>query len=56
MAQRQKTEQFQGIYTELMKDTLSEFQDRLWERVSFADYGEVETSSFFEIYQKYFEE
>lgn len=56
VAQRQKTERFQGIYTELMKDTLSEFQDRLWERVSFADYGDVETSSFFEIYQKYFEE
>lgn len=55
VAQRQKSERFREIYTALMEDTLSEFQDRLWDRVSFADYGEFETSSFFEIYQKYFE-
>lgn len=56
VAQRQKTERFRGIYEELMKDTLSEFQEKLWEKVSFSDYEEVETSSFFEVYEKYFGE
>lgn len=56
VAQRQKTERFQGIYEELMKDTLSEFQEKLWEKVNFSDYEGVETSSFFEVYEKYFGE
>lgn len=55
VAQRQKTERFQQIYEELMKDTLSEFQEKLWDSVVFSDYEGIETSSFFEIYQKYFE-
>lgn len=55
VAQKQKTERFQNIYTELMKDTLSEFQEKLWDKVCFSDYEEVETGSFFEIYKKYFE-
>ncbi len=55
MARQMKTERFQELYSELMKDTLSEFQEKLWERIRFADYEEVKTSSFFEIYQKYFE-
>lgn len=54
--QKQKTERFQGIYEDLMKDTLSEFQEKLWGKVKFSDYAEVETSSFFEIYKKYLEE
>ena len=56
VAQKQKTERFQSIYTDLMKDTLSEFQEKLWDKVRFSDYEEVKTSSFFEIYKKYFEE
>lgn len=56
VAQQQKTERFQKIYSELMKDTLSEFQDKLWDKVDFADYEKVKTSDFFEIYQEYFEE
>ena len=55
VAQRQKTERFQNIYTSLMQDTLSEFQEKLWDKVCFSDYEEVQTSSFFEIYEKYFE-
>lgn len=55
VAQQQKTERFQGIYSDLMKDTLSEFQQKLWDGVRFEDYEGVTTSSFFEIYQKYFE-
>ncbi len=54
VAQRQKTERFQGIYEDLMKDTLSEFQEKLWQEVRFADYEEVQTRSFFDVYQKYF--
>jgi len=54
VAQQQKTERFQDIYSDLMKDTLSEFQQKLWDEVNFADYDDVKTSSFFEIYQKYF--
>jgi hypothetical protein len=38
-----------------MEDTLSEFQQKLWDQVSFSDYEEVKTSSFFEVYEKYFE-
>lgn len=56
VAQRQKTERFHGIYEELMKDTLSEFQEKLWDKVNFSDYEGVETSSFFEVYEKYFGE
>lgn len=56
VAQRQKTERFQNIYTGLMQDTLSEFQEKLWDKVCFSDYEEVQTSSFFEIYEKYFGE
>jgi hypothetical protein len=37
-----------------MKDTLSEFQEKLWQEVRFADYEEVQTRSFFDVYQKYF--
>jgi len=56
VAQKQKTERFQEIYEELMKDTLSEFQEKLWDRISFSDYEEVQTSSFFEIYERYCEQ
>ncbi len=53
--QQQKSERFREIYADLMEDTRSEFQDALWESVHIADYAEVETDSFFEIYQDYFE-
>lgn len=56
VAQQQKKERFQGIYSELMKDTLSEFQTKLWEKVKFSDYEEIKTSSFFGVYSKYFGE
>lgn len=56
VAQKQKTERFQKIYSDLMQDTLSEFQEHLWENVRFSDYEEVKTSSFFEIYQEHFGE
>ncbi len=55
VANQQKSERFQGIYSEVMKDTLSEFQEKLWDKIRFSDYEEVQTSSFFEIYHTYFE-
>lgn len=56
VAQKQKTERFQKIYSDLMQDTLSEFQEHLWENIHFADYEDVKTSSFFEVYEEYFGE
>ena len=55
VAQQQKTARFQEIYADLMKDTVSEYQERLWDGVRFEDYDEVKTSAFFEVYQSYFE-
>ena len=54
VAQKQKSERFRKVYSDLMQETLSEFQDQLWENIHFTDYEEVKTSSFFEIYQKHF--
>ena len=31
-------------------------QEKLWEQVRFSDYEGIQTSSFFEIYRKHFEE
>ncbi|MDO4261421.1 MAG: peptidylprolyl isomerase [Eubacteriales bacterium] len=55
VALQRKTERFQEIYSGLMEDTLSEFQEKLWEGVDFADYADTSTSGFFETYQEYFE-
>ncbi|MBR5509216.1 MAG: peptidyl-prolyl cis-trans isomerase [Lachnospiraceae bacterium] len=55
VAQQQKTMKFQEIYEGLMKDTLSEYQEKLWNGVRFEDYEDVETCTFFDIYKKYFE-
>lgn len=55
VAQLQKSERFQQIYADIMKDTISEYQEKLWSEVSFEDYEDVKTSEFFEIYQNYFE-
>jgi len=54
VAQKQKSERFRKVYSDLMQETLSEFQEQLWENIHFTDYEEVKTSSFFEIYQKHF--
>ncbi|MCD8242115.1 MAG: peptidyl-prolyl cis-trans isomerase [Lachnospiraceae bacterium] len=54
VAQQQRTTRFQEIYSELMADTISEFQDALWENVVFEDYDSVTTDSFFEIYEAWF--
>lgn len=55
VAQKQKTERFRNIYSELMEDTISEFQEKVWDKVNFADYEEIKTCDFFEVYENYFE-
>ncbi len=54
VAKQQKTRRFQEIYSVLMRDTLSEFQQKLWDKVVFTDYDEAKSSSFFAIYDRYF--
>jgi len=56
IAKQQKQERFQSIYSDLMKDTLSEFQEKLWDKIDFDDYESVKTSSFFEVYHENFQE
>ena len=38
-----------------MEDTISEFQQRMWDNIKFTDYDTVTTSNFFEVYQEYYE-
>ncbi|HIS08101.1 MAG TPA: peptidylprolyl isomerase [Candidatus Choladocola avistercoris] len=56
LEQARKEEGFREAYDELMTDTLSEYQEKLWKKVSLSDYEAVETDSFFEIYRNYFPE
>ena len=55
VARQRKTERFHAIYSDLMEDTISEFQQRMWDNIKFTDYDTVTTSNFFEVYQEYFE-
>ena len=43
-----------GFMQNLMEDTISEFQQRMWDNIKFTDYDTVTTSNFFEVYQEYF--
>ena len=54
VARQRKTERFHAIYSDLMEDTISEFQQRMWDNIKFTDYDTVTTSNFFEVYQEYF--
>ena len=55
VARQRKTERFHAIYSDLMEDTISEFQQRMWDNIKFTDYDTVTSSNFFEVYQEYFE-
>ena len=55
VARQRKTERFHAIYSDLMEDTISEFQQRMWDNIKFTDYDTVTTCNFFEVYQEYFE-
>ena len=43
-----------AVYDELMADTISEYQERLWEKTDLTDYEDVKTNTFFKVYESYF--
>ena len=56
MVERRRDEIFSEVYEELVANTPSEFNSRIWEQIQFEDWtGEI-PESFLEIYSKYFEE
>lgn len=56
MVERRRDEIFSGIYEDLIANTPSEFNNRIWEQVHFEDWtGEEVSEGFLEIYSKYFE-
>ena len=54
VARQEKQTRFQAIYDELMADTISEYQERLWEKTDLTDYEDVKTNTFFKVYESYF--
>ncbi len=56
MVERRRDEIFSGVYEELIANTPSEFNNRVWEQVHFEDLGEETPGSFLEVYGRYFEE
>ena len=56
MVERRRDEIFSGVYEELIANTPSEFNNRVWEQVHFEDLGEELPGSFLEVYGRYFEE
>lgn len=56
MVERRRDEIFSGVYEELVANTPSEFNTRVWEQVHFEDLGEELPGSFLEVYGRYFEE
>lgn len=56
MVEKRRDEIFSGVYEELIANTPSEFNNRVWEQVHFEDFGEEMIGSFLEIYHRYFEE
>lgn len=56
MVERRRDEIFSGVYEELVANTPSEFNTRVWEQVHFEDWKEEISESFLEVYSRYFEE
>lgn len=55
MVERRRDEIFSGVYEELVANTPSEFNTRVWEQIHFEDWtGEIPVS-FLEIYSEYFD-
>ena len=54
VARQEKQTRFQAIYDELMADTISEYQERLWEKTDLTDYEDVKTNTFFKVYESCF--
>ena len=56
MVERRRDEIFSGVYEELVANTPSEFNTKVWEQVHFEDWGEEIPESFLEVYRRCFEE
>ena len=56
MVEKRRDEIFGKVYAELIANTPSEFNNKLWESVHFADWTEEGSKSFLEIYNSYFGE
>ena len=56
MVERRRDEIFIGVYEELVANTPSKFNTRIWEQIHFEDWDQEIPESFLEVYNKYFEE
>ena len=55
MVERRRDEIFSGVYEELVANTPSEFNTKIWEQVHFEDWTGGIPESFLEVYSRYFE-
>ena len=55
MVEKRRDELFGDVYDQLVAETPSQFNNRLWERVHFADWTGEFPPDFLEIYEQYFE-
>ncbi len=56
MVEKRRDEIFGGVYEELIANTPSEFNSRLWEDVHFEDWAGEDSRNFLEVYNSYFGE
>lgn len=56
MVERRRDEIFSGVYEDLVANTPSEFNNRIWEQIHFEDWEQEISESFLEVYGRYFEE
>ena len=55
MVEKRRDELFGDVYDQLVAETPSQFNNRLWEKVHFADWTGEFPPDFLEIYEQYFE-
>ncbi|MCI8557313.1 MAG: hypothetical protein HFI19_06030 [Lachnospiraceae bacterium] len=56
MVERRRDEIFSEVYEDLVANTPSEFNTRIWEQIHFEDWKREIPESFLEVYSRYFEE
>lgn len=54
MVEKRRDELFESVYEQLVAETPSQFNNRLWEKVHFADWTGEMPPDFLEIYEEYF--
>ena len=55
IVEKRKKEAFDTVYDEFIKKAPSQFNDELWEEISFTEDENIENMSFFEVYNEVFE-